>query len=365
MRRRTFLKTAPAAAAMAGAPAASAAPAEGIRLGFDSYSIRNFKWKAIQLIDYAASHRLDTIQISSLDDYESLESAHLKKVKDQAARYGMTIDGGIGCICPTSGSWKPKDGDPGEYLLKGLRVAKAVGATAMRCFVGSSADRRGSTPVEIHIESTIKVLRGVRSQARDIGVKIAIENHNGDLAAREVKAIIEEVGKDVVGSNLDTGNPMWMLEDPLLTLEILGPYVVTTHIRDSVLYEHPRGAAFQWVALGDGTMDFPAILKLFKQVCPHAAMQLEIITGRPPQVQPYLEPDFWKWYPKMPAADFARYVALAKRGHPFMGTMLIAGTEKQPPTYEAAITEQQRIDLERSFEYAKKTLGAGVRWKQG
>jgi 3-oxoisoapionate decarboxylase len=219
-------------------------------------------------------------------------------------------------------------------------------------------------PIEAHMQSTIKVLRAVRSEATDIGVKIAIENHNGDLTAREVKTIIEEAGKEFVGSNLDTGNPMWLLEDPLLTLEVLGPYVVTTHIRDSALYEHPRGAAFQWVALGDGTMDLPRILTLFKQVCPHAAMQLEIITGRPPQVQPYLEQDFWKAFPKLPASDFARYVALAKRGHPFMGNMMVAGTEKQPAKYEAAITEQQRIDLERSFEYAKKTLGAGVRWKQ-
>src|SRR6266481_736852 len=364
MRRRTFLKTAPAAA-MAASAAASAGPGEGIRLGFDSYSIRNFKWKAIQLIDYAGNHKLDTIQISSLDDYESLEPAHLKKLKDQAARYGMTIDGGIGSICPTSGSWNAKYGDPGQYVLKGLRVAKAVGAKAMRCFVGSVGERRGALPIEAHMESTVKVLRDVRSEAIDTGVKIAIENHNGDLTAREVKTIIEEAGKEFVGSNLDTGNPMWLLEDPLLTLEVLGPYVVTTHIRDSVLYEHSRGVAFQWVALGDGTMDFRRILALFKQVCPHAAMQLEIITGRPPQVQPYLEQDFWKAFPKLPAADFARYLALAKRGHPFMGTMMIAGTEKQPAKYEAAITEQQRIDLERSLEYAKRTLGVGVRWKQG
>src|ERR1700731_4026106 len=94
MRRRTFLTTAPAAA-MAASAAASPAPGEGIRLGFDSYSLRNFKWKAIQLIDYAGSHKLDPIQISSLDDYESPEPAFLKKVKDQGARYGMTIEGGI------------------------------------------------------------------------------------------------------------------------------------------------------------------------------------------------------------------------------------------------------------------------------
>src|SRR5260370_24900989 len=121
MRRRTFLTTAPAAA-MAASAATGSALGEGIRLGFDSYSIRNLHWKAIQLIDYAGRHKLDTIQISSLDDYESLEPAHLKKVKDQAARYGMTIDGGIGCICPAAGRWEPTYGDPGQYILKGLRV---------------------------------------------------------------------------------------------------------------------------------------------------------------------------------------------------------------------------------------------------
>ena len=364
MRRRTFLKAAPAAA-MSASAASPAAASGGIRLGFDSYSVRNFHWKAMKLIEYAGSHKLDTLQISSLDDYESLEPAHLRKVKDTAAGMGMKIDGGIGCICPTSSSWKPKEGDPGQYVLKGLRVSKAVGATGMRCFLGSAPDRRGKLPIEAHMESTIKVLRGVRSQGLDTGVKVAIENHNGDLTAREVKTIIEEAGPDFVGSNLDTGNPMWLLEDPLMTLEILGPYVVTTHIRDSALCEHPRGAAFQWVALGDGSMDLARIVALFQQVCPHAAMQLEIITGRPPQILPYLEQDFWKAFPKLPAADFARFLALAKRGHAFMGEMMVAGTGKQTPAYEAAITEQQRVDLERSFEYAKKTLGVGVRWKQG
>src|SRR6185295_8107642 len=181
MRRRTFLKAAPAAAMSASA--ARPAATDGIRLGFDSYSIRNFKWKALKLIEYADSQKLDTLQISSLDDYESLESGHLQKVKDNAAQLGMKIDGGIGCICPTSSSWKAKEGDAGQYVLKGLRVSKAVGAAGMRCFLGSAPDRRGKLPIEAHMETTIKVLRSVRSQGLDIGVKVAVENHNGDLTA--------------------------------------------------------------------------------------------------------------------------------------------------------------------------------------
>jgi 3-oxoisoapionate decarboxylase len=93
-------------------------------------------------------------------------------------------------------------------------------------------------------------------------------------------------------------------------------------------------------------------------------MQLEIITGRPPDVLPYFEADFWKAFPKAKASEFARFVALAKAGHPFTGFMVVEdGVKPALPEFNAALREQQRVDLERSFEYAKKTLNVGVRWR--
>ena len=335
-----------------------------IRLGFDTYTIRAFQWKAIQLLDYAASLKLDTIQFSSLDDYENLEPDYLARVKEHAAKVGISVDGGMGCICSLSASWNAKDGDPKENILRGLRAAKAVGATSMRCYLGSAADRRGKQPLEALMENTAALFRSVRSEALDLGVRIALENHAGDMQAHEVRTIIEEAGKDAVGSCLDTGNPMWVVEDPLVSLEVLAPYVVTTHVRDSVVYENARGASAQWTALGDGVIDFPKFMARYRELCPKAAMQLEIITGRPPQVLPYLEPDFWKAFPNAKASEFARFVALAKTGHPFTGFMVVEDGTKEPrPEFTAALREQQRVDLERSLEYAKKSLGVGVRWR--
>jgi sugar phosphate isomerase/epimerase len=370
MDRRAFLQSIPAAAVLAAAqqtPAFAApqttASAVPIKLGFDTYSLRAFKWKAPQLVDYAGRLKLDTIQISSLDEYESKEPAYLQKIKDQAARYNMVLDGGMGSVCPSSHSFK--EGPPArERVLEGLRVARAVGAKAMRCFMGSSADRTGPLPIEAHMENTIKVFQSVRSEALDLGVKIAIENHDGDMQAREVKIIIEESGKDYVGSNLDTGNPLWVVEDPFVTLETLAPYVVTTHIRDSVLFEDPRGAAGQWVVLGDGTVDFVRFMDRFRELCPKSSMQLELITGRPPRIIPYLEPDFWKAFPKASGAEFARFVALAKSGHPYMGAMVVEDVAgAKPAIMTDALKEQQRFDLERSLEYAKKKLNVGVNWR--
>jgi sugar phosphate isomerase/epimerase len=362
MLRRTFLQSVSALAAASAAQAASLQ----IPLGFDTYSLNRFGWKAIQLLDYAASRKLDTIQISSLEDFESLDPAYLQKVKDYAARLGILVQTGMGSICPSSASFDRNAADPAAYVLRGLQVSKAVGSALMRCYLGTSQDRRGTIPIEGHMANTVKLLKSLRSQALDLGVKFAIENHSGDLLARELKALITEAGTDFVGACLDTGNPVWVAEDPLLTMEVLGPVAITTHMRDSVVYEHPRGAAVQWVAMGDGSIDFKPIMALYRQLCPRATFQFEVITGSAPRILPYLEPDFWTAYPKMPAADFARFVNLAKKGHPLMAPMLIAGAGRggsQPPEYQAAIQAQQRVDLEKSFDYAQKVLDVGIRWR--
>jgi 3-oxoisoapionate decarboxylase len=357
MNRRVFLASAVTPACVAALRAA--APA-GVRLGYDTYSIRAWNWKALQHLDYAARLKLDAIQLSSIGDFESLEPAHLAAVRRKAEESGILIDAGTGCVCPSSRSWGKRTDDPVAYVTQGLKVAHAVGARSLRCFMGSFEDRLGPLPIEAHIENTVKVFKAARSVALDTGVKIAIENHAGDMQAWETRMLIEEAGKDYVAVCLDAGNPIQAIEDPLVTMEVLGPLTVTTHIRDTALYEVPQGCAFQWTAVGDGVVDFPRFLQLKQQLCPQAAVQLEIITGRPARVIPYLDPAFWKAFPKAKADEFARFVALAKKGRPYAGPMIVADVSgPKPPEYAAALKEQQRVDLERSLTFSKQKLGVG------
>lgn len=327
-----------------------------LKLGLDTYTVRGFRWNAFQLLDYAEKMRLDTIQLGS-SNFESLDPDYVRKVKTRADQLKISIDAAIGCICATSSFWKKEEGDPTKYLLKGLQLAKGLGSTNLHVFLGGFPERQG---FERHVEETSRAMKSVRSQALDAQVKIAVENH-GDFQARELKALVEETGRDFVGVCLDSGNAVTVLEDPVFTLEVLGPYVITTHIRDSIVYDHPRGAAYQWVALGDGTVDLKTFFAKYRELCPQAGVQLEILTGSPPRVLPYLEPDFWKAFAKTAAPDFARFVALTKKGHPFEGTMLTAPRTDRSPEYEAALKEQQRVDLERSFDYASRVLGIGER----
>jgi sugar phosphate isomerase/epimerase len=352
MLRRNFIVT-----SLAAAVCKVRAAAPGLKLGYDTYSIRAWNMKAMAHLEFAAAHGLTAIQISSLGDYESLEPAHLAKVKAKAAELGIAIDGGTGCICPTAKAWRPSFGDPVENLTKALRHARAVGARSLRCYLGDSVDRLHPNGIEYHMESLLKVLRGARSVALETGVKIALENHSGDLQAWELRQLIDTAGSDAVAACLDTGNPIWCAEHPEVTLEVLGPVTVTTHVRDTAIFEHPRGCAAQWTALGEGCVDLKRLAGLQKRLCPQAPLHLEIITGRPPRIVPYLEDGFWKAFPKARAGELARFVSLAKKGSPLMGAMVVqeAGGVNVPE-YQAALRQQQKLDLERSLEYAKRNL---------
>lgn len=364
MRRREFLGAAAALPAWQSGATQTARPestsAGKVRLGYDAYSIRDLHWQALQHIDYAVSLQLDAVQLSIPGDFESLEPEHLRKVRDYAARKGIELSVGAGCICPTTPAWNPVNGSPEQYLARNASVVNELGLKFFRVFIGAPTDRHAKLPIEAHIESTLKGLRGARARLMDRGLKVAIENH-GDLTARELRQLIEAAGADLVGVNYDSGNPMWVMEDPALTLEVLAPYVETSHFRDSALFEHPRGAAFQWVAMGDGSVNLPDVVDLYRRLCPGKSILLEIITGRPPQMLPYLEDAWWNGFRKLPAPDFARFLSLVKKGRPYLGPMVIGGPGEKDEAIVAALREQQRLDLERSLKYCRETLKLGTR----
>ncbi|MEJ7708705.1 MAG: hypothetical protein WKF84_02345 [Pyrinomonadaceae bacterium] len=113
-----------------------------IKLGFDNFSIRAFGWKAPQLLDYAASLKVDSLFMSDLDVYESHGDAHLRDIKAKASDLGLEIHVGTGSICPSSATFNKKFGAAEEHLALAIRVARAVGSPVVRCYQGSAEDRK-------------------------------------------------------------------------------------------------------------------------------------------------------------------------------------------------------------------------------
>lgn len=360
--RRNFLKTVSTAAAAAGfAPAVLAQNAtskrSGHQLGLDNFAVRDMKWKAPQLIDYAAQLKTDSLFITDFGPFEKTDDAYLGDLRKMATDKGIQIYLGSWSICPTSKAWrKDKLWDTAEeHLALGIRMARALGSPAFRVVLGNADDRKSEGGINARIADTVKVLKSQRSLAVDSGVKIAVENHAGDMHSTELVRLIEDAGKDYVGANLDSGNACWTLEDPLQNLEHLGPYALTTSLRDSAVWEYEEGAKVQWTAMGEGTIDLKKYFARFDELCPGVPVHIETISGfaRP---FPYLRPDFWKPYATIPVAEFAQFVALAKKGKPF-------ATVKNPEGKDRTETNQlsQKAEIERSIKYCREVLGLGLK----
>lgn len=312
-----------------------------MRLGIDLFSIRSQGWDAIQYLDFCAKWKAQVVHFSEIRFIGSLEPAHLRKVRAHAEKLGIELELGMRSICPSSKAFDLKQGTAEEQLLRMLESAKVAGSKIVRAFLGTMADRgTGEASIDRHIENTARVLRSVRSQFVDAGIKVAIENHAGDMQARELKTLIEASGKDFVGACIDSGNPVWALEDPHLTLETLAPYVLTSHVRDSAIWRTPEGIAVRWTRMGEGNVDITGWAKKFVERCPGRAMSLEIIVTGARNFAIY-DPKFWDGYRNTPAWEFSRFLAIADKGQPAPYT---------PPSKDQAAARELE-DLEASLRW--------------
>jgi sugar phosphate isomerase/epimerase len=343
--RRRFLGAAVAAASPALSPAARGAT---VKIGVEMGCISAAKLTPYQYLDYLARIGVGAAQFSAVTlgvNPTDPDEAALERVRDYAGKLGIglpAISGGS--ICPSSSRFQPKLGTAEQQIAQGLKLAQILGASVMRVVVGSAEER---PQIEMHMANTARVLKGVRSQIRESGVKLAMENHGGDFQARELKALVEDVGSDILGVCLDSGNPIWMLEDPHSTLELLGPYAVNSHIRDTAIWRVPEGVAARWVNMGEGNVGIDEWVKKFVRMHPGLAVTIENIVSRQPRVFRVFEAATFKDFPKMPASELAGFLALAERGKPVLPV---------PPSPGKSRGQQRCDDLEVSVQYTKKLL---------
>jgi len=285
------------------------------RLGLDTYSLRAQNWDAFQQLEYCAARGVTVVHFSEPRLVGGFDRAHLERVRARADALGLDIEIGMLSICPTSGIFDPSQGAAEDQLGRAIDAAVICGSPLVRCVLGNTFDRRTPGGIERHIEQVLHVLGRVRSRVIDAGVRIALENHSGDMQARELKMLVEAAGTDFVGVCIDSGNASWAIEDPHLTLETLAPYVLTSHMRDSALWNTPAGVVAQWTRMGEGNIDIAGYINTYVERCPGRAVSLELIMHRQ-RTFDYHDDEFWAAYRTTPAWEFARFLTRAEQGAP-------------------------------------------------
>jgi sugar phosphate isomerase/epimerase len=349
--------------------AQTSAATHQVRIGVDIYSLQSQNFTPFQSLDYCKNLGVKVVHFSEIRFLGNLEPDNLRKVREYAAGMNIDLEIGMRSICPSSTMFDATQGTAEEQLGKMIRSAKIIGSPIVRCVLGSANERSGKIPLEGHIENTIRVLKNIRSQAMDTGIKIAIENHAGDMQARELKTLIEGAGKEYVGVCIDSGNPMWTLESPHLTLATLYPYVLTSHVRDTYVWMTPNGVAVRWCRTGEGNIDIDGYIKKYIELCPGRALSAEVIVQAQPRMFAIQDPKFWEPYKSTPAWEFERFLELAEKGvvppttpgqgMPGQGGGRGAGgggRGQVSPEVQAQRLATQREDLDVSIRYTKELI---------
>ncbi len=327
-----------------------------ISLGYDNFAVRAMGWKAPQLIDYAAVLKCDTLFITDFGPLEKLDDpAYLGDLAKIAADKGVKILLGSWSICPTANRFKKDWGSAAEHLQLGVRMAKALGSPAFRVILGDRNDRLSKGGIQARIADTVAVLKANKAYCVDRGVKIAMENHAGDMHSSELVELIEEAGSDFVGANMDSGNAVWTLEDPVENLRNLGKYAITTSLRDTALWESKNGVTAQWTAMGEGSTDLKAYFELYARLCPATAVNIETISGFNRELR-ISDKEFWKAWPDGEPKGYDQFLALAKKGKPRKAWSAPEGVDKKKATQD-----YQKGEIAKSIFYCRKNLGLGRR----
>ena len=169
MHRRTFLKGVASSSIIGsqGAWAENSETQSRLALGYDNFAVRAMKWKAPELIKYAAELKCDTLFITDFGPFEKMTDSYLKDVRKQGEDAGVRILLGSWSICPSSVKFRDTWGSADEHLQLGIRAAAALGSPAFRVVLGAGDDRKTQGGIEARIaEVKVREARAGGTSAR-------------------------------------------------------------------------------------------------------------------------------------------------------------------------------------------------------
>jgi len=242
-------------------------------------------YDAYALMDIAAGYNLGGIEFPPAWSLSTLEPAELEKARRYAAARNLFVVADTGVVNVAD-------------LQTLLPVAAKLGARTLRVMVSIilCGDRRAVRDTwSDYLTEICRRLRAVRGLAEELGVAIALENHQ-DATSGELVALCEELGSAQIGVTLDAINPLAVGEDPLAFARRVAPYLKHLHLKDYYLYRTPEGFRLVRCPVGAGVLDVQGVLSLCARLAPQATISIEVGARQARHVR-LLADDFWPGYP--------------------------------------------------------------------
>jgi len=207
--------------------------------------------------------------------------------------------GAMGAFVDTGGHDYAEDLTP---LTSAIDAAVRIGSPVVRTTISRllEGDRRalGGDGWRDHLAGLVAPLRQAASAAQQAGVVIGIENHQ-DICSHELVWLCEKVGGTHIGVTFDVGNAYAVGETPAAFSRRVQPFLKHVHLKDYTVHPTDAGYRLKRCALGDGIVDWPAMLDWFDTECPHVEGCIELGATTARHIRLF-EPGWWETYPERP-----------------------------------------------------------------
>ncbi|WP_153732152.1 sugar phosphate isomerase/epimerase family protein [Sporosarcina obsidiansis] len=219
---------------------------------------------------------LDGVQINIIEDLHldpnwgtlgSNHPEHLKKVKGLLDKYHLFCE--IDCR-----------GIEYNHLKEIIEVADKIGADVIRTYINRGHyDKVKTDHAYIELKKVVPLLKKYR-------IKLAIENHEEETAD-EIISVIQAVDSPWIGALCDNGNGMMAWEDPIVTVNKLAPYSVSSHFKDHFVIHDGEDYRVSGCPIGKGNIN---VDECFKILVEHSTLQRINIEMCHPYVSTFKRP---------------------------------------------------------------------------
>ncbi|MBW7959510.1 MAG: sugar phosphate isomerase/epimerase [Candidatus Promineofilum sp.] len=237
-----------------------------MKVGIDSYCFHRFfgevyphqtpppeseRMTVFDFVDLAKGLEVDGVSLESCF-FPAYDQAFFSDLKARLDAYGFDRVYAWG---HPDGLEAGKNRDEFNSMLKHIEYAKMIDAPVMRIVASSLMFR--FEPHGPQIDILAGWLKEAVKVAESYDIKLAVENHI-DYTADECVELLDRVNSPYLGLNLDTGNFLRLLDDPVEGARKLADRVYATHVKD---LKPVRGVdAREWfffssTPVGDGLVD--------------------------------------------------------------------------------------------------------------
>ena len=273
-----------------------------MKIGLCAWSFTGAHKEANQDIDPHTPEGLTLLAQDS--DLASVEfaSASLADLADEdLAAFRSRLDG-LDLFLDTGGHNYAEDISP---LRDAIQVAHRAGAKAVRTTVSSMVEgnrtKCGADGMRAYLDALVEPFKLVMPLAEEYGIPVGIENHQ-DLCSWELLELNERVGSPQLGVTMDVGNAFAVGEHPQAFAQRILPILKHVHIKDYTVHPTPSGYRLKRCAIGDGVVDWPAIIALFDREVPQVQGCIELGASVARHIR-LLTEEWWATFPERPLPE--------------------------------------------------------------